>query len=114
MNIQNIARIEREIVSTIIQNALDLNYTIIHHNGEETTAAAHPNGNRAKDFRKMMNEIRQCDEEYLIFKNADGKRIGSVFLVYGNDGYDVINDHTDNDEMNKILASAFELAEKFE
>jgi len=114
MNIQNIARIEREIVSAIIQNALDLNYTVIHHNGDEVTVMAHPDENRARDFHKMMDEIRQCDEERLIFRNADGQRVGSVFLVYGNDGYDVINDHTDNDEMDRILEKANKLADKFQ
>jgi len=114
MTTKNISRIEREIVFAIIQNALDLNYTVIHHNGEEVTVMAHPDENRARDFRRIMDEIQQCDEERLIFRNADGQRVGTVLLVYGNDGHDVICDHTDNDEMHCILAGANKLADSFQ
>jgi len=117
MNIENIARIERSIVKTIIQDALDFGYVVMHHNGEEATITVHPSDDREKAVSDIMDEIRQCDEEQLIFsdpKDWPGKRVGFVFLVYGNDGYDVICDHTDSEEMDQILAGANELASKYE
>lgn len=117
MNIENIARIERSIVKTIIQDALDFGCVVTHHNGEENTITVRPTDDREKAVSDMMDEVRQCDEESLIFTDANGwpgKRIGFVFLVYGNDGYDVICDHTDSEEMDQILAGANELASKYE
>ena len=113
MNIQNVVRMEREIVFTIIQNALDLGYTVSHNNGEEITCIAAPDDNRAINFKRMMEEIQQCDEEYLTFKDSKNMRVGMVYLVYGNDGHDVICDHTANDEMTNILSRANALAESF-
>ena len=117
MNIENIARIERAIVKTIIQDALDLGYVVMHHNGEEATITVHPSDDREKAVSDIMDEIRQCDEERLIFSDPEdwpGKNVGFVFLVYGNDGYDVICDHTDNEKMDQILAGANELAAQYE
>lgn len=113
MPAKNASLIEYEIVFTIIQNALDLGYTVSHNNGEEITCIAAPDDNRAINFKRMMQEIRQCDEEYLTFKDAKNMRVGMVYLVYGNDGWDVINDHTANDEMTRILSRANALAESF-
>jgi len=110
MDIENI---ERAIVKTIIQDALDLGYTVIHNDGEEVTSRAEPQYDREKTIVEMMDNIRHCDEEYLTI-GKNGKRIGGIFLVYGNDGYDVICDHTDNEEMTEILAGANKLAETFE
>ena len=45
----------------------------------------------------VLNAMHACDEEWLIVwqRNPDGyTRLGSVYLVYGNDGYDVIADLT--------------------
>ena len=116
MEIENIARIENIIVKTIIQDALDLGYSIIHHNGEDDTISVKPEEDREKTVDAIMQEVRQCDEEYLIFYDdrIKRRRVGEVFLVYGNDGYDVICDHTDNEEMDRILAGANELASKYE
>ena len=114
MNRQDIALIENEIVFTIIQNALDLGYTVIHHNGEDATVTAYPDDeDREAIIKEMMEEVRQCDEERLIFRDKKGSRVGMVYLVYGNDGHDVICDHTDNDEMTNILSRANALAESF-
>lgn len=102
-------RIERDIVFTIIQSALDLGFSVSHSNGEEVTCRAAPGDERAIQFKQMMREIRQTDEEYLTFRDAKNMRVGMVYLVYGNDGWDV----TDNDDMTKILAPANKLADTY-
>ena len=43
------------------------------------------------------------------FHGADGKPCGHVFLVYGNDGYDVIADYTLN--LEEPLSAANEIAD---
>jgi hypothetical protein len=59
-----------------------------------------------------MNEINQTDEEYLIFYYG-GSKIGWVQLVYGNTGFDVVCDHTQSTEMERLLSRAMALADKF-
>ena len=114
MNISQRIKIENEIVFLTVQSALDLGFTVEHNNGEEITAIATPNEeNRALSFKRLMDEVQQCDEEYITIKDDKGLRVGMVYFVYGNDGYDVINDHTVNDDMEKILAPANALAESY-
>ena len=61
-----------------------------------------------------MKQLHACDEEGLIFHDAEGRRVGVVSLVYGNGGYDVIADHTVNDQMTALVAGADRLAETLE
>lgn len=47
---------------------------------------------KSTKFSEFREHLMACDEEWLIvYKN--GKRIGFVYFVYGNDGYDVICDY---------------------
>lgn len=104
---------ENAIIRTLVEDALDLGYTVIHHNGEEITASARVWEERTKEdaANVIMGQIRQCDEERLIFRK-NGQRAGSVLLIYGN-GDAVISDYTDNEEMERIVAGASELADMF-
>ena len=47
---------------------------------------------KATDAIAVVKEMHACDEEWLHVFGADGKRLGVVALVYGNDGFDVIAD----------------------
>lgn len=49
------------------------------------------------------------DEEFLYAYDSDGKHVGWVHLVYGNSGWDVISDNTNN--LEDALIAATELAE---
>lgn len=57
-----------------------------------------------------MKQLHACDEEGLIFHDAEGRRVGVVSLVYGKGGYDVIADHTVNERMSALVAGAEKLA----
>ena len=46
------------------------------------------------DTKEVMASIRQTDEEHMFFVHPDSPKMSWVFLVYGNDGYDVIADHS--------------------
>jgi len=50
-----------------------------------------------------MAGLGHCDEEWLIVSNADGKRIGMIFFVYGNDADEVVADCTDKAEILELL-----------
>jgi hypothetical protein len=44
-----------------------------------------------------------CDEEWLYVENADRKKIGTIYLVYGNDPDEVVADCTDKPEILEIV-----------
>jgi len=118
-----VRRMERMIVTKLVEDALDLGYMVILHDGEDKVAVAFMDGNTTKgreveqiirmketEVAQIIRMFRATDEERLIFFK-DGKRVGSLLLVYGNDGHDVIADHTSNDEMDKIVSGASALAD---
>ena len=107
-----VRRMERMIVTKLVEDALDLGYMVVLHDGEDKVADAFMDGNTTKEHEvaQIIRMFRATDEERLIFFK-DGKRVGSLLLVYGNDGHDVIADHTANDEMDKIVSGASALAD---
>lgn len=72
-------------------------YTIRIHNGEAWAC------DNTRDIKVVMAAIMQTDEEYIYVYSKTGvnakrgfpyTKIGWILLVYGNDGWDVIADHT--------------------
>lgn len=58
------------------------------------------------DKKKVMDALFAVDEAHLFVGDKDsGKHIGWVFLVFGNDGYDVICDHTTKEPVYGIIES---------
>ena len=61
----------------------------------------------------VINAMHACDEEWLIVwqRNPGGyTRMGSIFLIYGNDGYDVTIDLTA--AVNEMLPNTKALIDK--
>lgn len=100
--------IERRIVSRIVKDAFKLNYTISVYDGEEYCLK------HSTSYAAVMNSIQSTDSDMLKIRSNDKTIIGNIFLVYGNDGYDVICDHSDNELTNELLQGANTLAESIE
>jgi hypothetical protein len=100
--------VERRIVRQIAIDALMAGFCVSVHDGEDYVLV------RSRSVAAIVDACMTTDEDRLFFSDADGKRLGWVFLVYGNSGWDVINDNTDNDATNAILASAMALSAKLE
>lgn len=105
--------VERAIVRMAVRSILlaaPWGYTVSVWDGEEYALK------RSRDLNAIMDEIGACDEEVLVVRRADGEeagaRVGSLFLVYGNDGWDVICDHTDSPLMHELLAEATRLSDE--
>lgn len=96
--------IEKKIVTKLIEDAIAAGYTVGVHNGYRVVIK------ESTDRAAILEEMFSVDSEHLLFYNKDGKRIGSVFLVYGNDGWDVIADNSANDATEAIIAGATSLA----
>lgn len=83
-------RIETEgrICSKLVKHALASGYVVSVHDGEEWAVS------KSSKYTEIMADIFTTDENTVVFHDKDGNRIGSVFLVFGNDGYDVMADQS--------------------
>lgn len=98
------SEIEAKISMRIVDDALSAGFSISVYDGEETTIR------KSRDKAEIVDAMSSTDTDTLTFHNADGKAIGKVFLVWGND-HDLISDNTDNEATNALLAGALKLSE---
>jgi hypothetical protein len=97
--------IERAIVKRLVSDALFFHgYSVSHNDGNVLTVE------RAREVALIMEQLHSSGEESLTFHDPDGHHVGAVRLLYGNGGYDVIADHSVNDQMTALVAGAEELA----
>jgi hypothetical protein len=88
MDVKKRQRIERQIVRKFVKVALADGCAISLHNGGDDFEFP-----PTKSLEFILDRMFATDDEYLkVFK--DGKPIGWVYFVYGNDGYDVIVDYS--------------------
>lgn len=109
------ARIDREkqITKRCVELLLDAGYMLTINNGGDENEFK-PSLN--KDF--IIAEMMQTDEEHLIvyeqipLGTSKKSRFGWIFFVYGEDGWDVINNHTTN--LDPIISLVQPLIDKLE
>ena len=103
-------RIEKEIATQFVKDAIAAGYWLALDNGGDELEVK-PTGNTDVILAAMF----EVDDEHLYVypagKVKDEDSIGWVYFVYGNDGWDVINDYTTN--LEPIMAGADALAEKY-
>lgn len=102
MTVQARIAIEKRIVRRVIDDALKDGFALSVDDGEEVTV------DRSTDAEKIMGATMTTDEDALIFYKG-GERVGTVWFVYGNDGFDVISNYTVS--LEDALAGANALAE---
>ena len=98
-------RIERQIARETIKQLLALGYWLGVWDGEETVLT------RCTSAPKVLKAMFTTDEDYLLVGNGTAQ-IGWVRFIYGNDGYDVVNDYTTN--LEPAMERVQELANKIE
>ena len=109
MNLKNRIALERRIVRSIVKNALAAGWTIAIDNGGDTYE--YEGTNRAR----ILESIMLTDDEHLyFFKPGEVRPFGWVYFVYGNDGWDVLNDYTCNLDATGILKKAETISEKYQ
>jgi hypothetical protein len=108
MNNEKRLELELSIVRQIVGSALAQRYSISVHDGQGITVSY------STSEREVMAAVRSVDEDHLIFFARDGRRVGYVVLVYGNDPWEVVADHTVSDEMDAVLKDAMDRAELLE
>ena len=104
-------KIEKQIAARCVRDLIAAGYSLGVHNGEEITI------HHSTDAKAILAEMFSTDEEHLKVYKMDGPQgkrdwFGWVFFVYGNDGWDVINDYTTN--LEEALKGTNEYASTFE
>lgn len=99
--------IEKQIARATVQALIDATFTVTMNDGEDDTVI------QSTNVKEIVGAMFTTDEDYLFAYDAiTGKKIGMVYFVYGNDGYDVINDYSTS--LERALASVNALAEDIE
>lgn len=85
--------VEFDILTRTIHALCEAGYLLQIDNGED----AFPVAGGCRDRLALIEAAMQTDEERLyVYRDHDHMAFGWVFFVYGNDGWDVINDYTTN------------------
>ncbi len=110
MKVETRQRIERQIARKAAKDLIAAGYKVAVFDGEEIALEA------STDVRAIMAAMFSTDEDYLfaMTPGEDGKmkRAGWVRFIYGNMGFDVINDYTTN--LEGALAETNALADQLE
>jgi len=111
MNLETRLKIEKQIGRAIVKSAITKGYSVTIDNGGgwDGDFEIEKETNLTKAYKALM-----ATDEETIFFNKGPHKVGAVKLVYGNDGWDVIADHSISYEVHEILEPAFDLATKYE
>lgn len=89
--IANVIRLATEyrVLEVLVNDLLDQDCCLSVNDGEETTVS------KSTDADAILKALRTTDEDRIIVWSANGKtKLGSIFLVYGNEPHEVINDYS--------------------
>lgn len=90
---------EQRIVGKLIRAALDKGFKVSVYDGEEWPLKM------STDYEAITKEVAATDATWLRFRHPDNTKIGSVFLVHGNED-DVIVDYHDNPTLEELVNHA--------
>ncbi len=96
---------ERAIAGRFAQTVIDAGLTISVDNGEYISLR------KSDDVNAIVQDLMACDMDWLHVHDGE-KRVGTLLLVYGNDGYDVICDYSVS--LEAYVKDADRLAEELE
>ncbi len=118
MNIETRQKVERQIINRFVTDALAAKYRLAVSLERGYDVEDMLLGSR--DKKKIVDEAMAGDEAHIFVQPADGAltengsvvSVGWVYVVLGNDGWDVVSDYTTN--LEELLTGANELASKLE
>lgn len=103
--------VERAIIRRFVRDVLaaDEALSITVYNGEHYAVR------NCRVLFEVMDAIGQTDEEHLYVLRRDpttgrNSKVGEIFVVYGNGGWDVMNNWTTGTTMLELIAGAEKLA----
>jgi hypothetical protein len=96
---------ERQIAQKIIEDGIAAGYTIDVYDGGATVLK------RSIDPEAIVGAMFSTDSDLLVFHEGD-RRMGTVWFVYGNSGWDVVADYSIS--LEHIMANADKLSDELE
>jgi hypothetical protein len=99
-----------KIVRKLVDDALAAGLVVSVNDGEEWTVK------KSRERAEILGALATTGEDHLRFRREDGSNVGTVSLIYdnGNEGCDVISDHTANEATEALVKGASDLAAKLE
>jgi hypothetical protein len=88
---------EKRAVGKIIDRALAKGYLISVNDGEEWVVK------QSAKRKEIMAALASTDSDSLVIRKADGKKVGSIYLVWGNSPEEVVCDCSDNPEISALV-----------
>ena len=101
-------RVEQKIARKLIDIVLAKGYNISVNDGEEWVLL------RSQSVKAICDAMMTTDEDKWQIRRTDQMPVGKVWFVYGNDGYDVVSDYSDNPDMEEIMAELKVYVDKLE
>jgi hypothetical protein len=95
--------IEQKIIRRAVTDILSNGYRVSVYDGGEYTV------NRSTDLNLILNATQTTDSDALVVWDRD-QNIGTITLIYGNDGHDVIADYSNS--LEEVLKGASLLADE--
>ena len=94
--------LERKVIKSVIQDLLAHHFLVTVNNGEEDVLVLSGNANNIFEACLSTDQDRLIVRRTRAFLDAHAgfePCYGWILLIYGNSGYDVINDYTTNLEV---------------
>lgn len=93
---------EQRKAKRIIRKALEMGLAVSVSDGGSGWACK-----RATDYTTILDAVGEMDTDELIFRNANGDKVGWLLLVWGNapDGCELAADYTANETMEALAAA---------
>jgi hypothetical protein len=94
MNLERRIQLEKRIARRVVRDLLAAGYVITVNNGGDENEIPY-----SQDYSEIIKAMFATDEEHLItripyeFGGTVRIKESFVFFVYGNDGWDVVNDY---------------------
>jgi len=106
--VMTIEQMEMAIANKLVSDALALNYTVSVYDSEVWTVK------RSSNQEEIIAALNSSDWDQLKFRKANGDYVGVAALIWGETGYDLINDYTVSDEMTALMEGVEALADQFQ
>jgi len=99
---------EKRLATAVVDAILKRGFRVSVYDGEGWAVR------RSNYLDHILKELFATDEDYIHIRTETNAKVGWFHLVYGNSGWDLISDYSDNEVCNDIWAELQPLIQKLE
>jgi len=119
MSVKMRQEVERKIISAFVNSAMAAGYRLAVSLERGYDIDEMLLGSR--DLDKILEEATAGDESHIFVQPAEGPTaqdgcvisLGHVYLVFGNDGWDVVSDYSANALTERLLVDANKISDQY-